>query len=159
MPHVRPKERLQEDKIEGELGFDAAQTPGGSGALPQLDIQTVFFATPVHRVHACMKSAPRIASPSQNGEEGRTALPRRTESPGPEPRSPVCIGAAEADGRVMVKDERPFGHCGLCAETCPTPHGTCRNPPSSSAYAGAGRCRPALEAHATHFMTSRINDS
>jgi formate dehydrogenase beta subunit len=120
MPLVELKKRLNNRKMEVELGFDAERIATEVQRCLNCDVQTVFDAPLCKECDACLDICPvDCLSILENGEEGRLRAGMRVPAANTEQALYVSEPLKDT-GRVMVKDENLCLHCGLCAERCPT---------------------------------------
>jgi len=120
MPLVELKERLNNRKMEVELGFDAERIATEVQRCLNCDVQTVFDAPLCKECDACLDICPvDCLSILENGEEGQLRAGMRVPAANTEQALYVSEPLKDT-GRVMVKDENLCLHCGLCAERCPT---------------------------------------
>ena len=119
MMHVDLPVRFASMTTEVEKGFTAEQTRAEVERCLNCDIETFFTDSLCIECDACIDICPvDCLTMTPNAEEPDLRTSCRA---GHQPRSAALrVGPAQADRRVMVKDENVCLHCGLCAERCPT---------------------------------------
>ena len=112
--------RLDNIKIEVELGFDKDLGLQEAQRCLNCDVQTVFTEKLCIECDACVDICPMdCITFTENAEEERLRV--NLMAPADNTEQDLYVSEILATtGRVMVKDEDVCLHCGLCAERCPT---------------------------------------
>ena len=120
VPHVPLEYRLNDMKVEAELGFEPVSAAKEAERCLNCDIQTVFKSDLCIECEACIDVCPvDCLTITSNGDEAD--LRQRLTVPAENLNQPLFVSEPlPQTGRVMVKDEDVCIHCGLCAERCPT---------------------------------------
>lgn len=119
VPHRPVEESIKEIEQEFELGYDDKQVLLEASRCLNCDIQTVFFEHKCIECDACVDICPsQCLIMTENDKEERI----RTQfiNPATNHNQDLFVAPLPQTRRVMVKDENPCIHCGLCAERCPT---------------------------------------
>ena len=119
VPHADKATSLRNLKVEVELGYDDKLAAKEVERCLNCDVQTVFTRSLCIECDACMDICPvDCINFIENAEEPE--LRESLRVPARNMNQDLYVSDTLKTGRVMVKDEDVWVHCGLCAERCPT---------------------------------------
>lgn len=120
VPHADKSTRLNDIKMEAELGFDQELGFKEAQRCLNCDVQTVFNAKTCIECDACVDICPMdCITFTENAPEPE--LREKLKAPATNTEQDIYVSdPLEDTGRIMAKDEDVCLHCGLCAERCPT---------------------------------------